>query len=207
MTDDPDPVGRDELTAPTNANLGTSAALLARDRRPHGHRSCMEHVVRENTMITSAAGRALLESFEGKELSAYRDDRGNWTIGYGHLLLPDELATGKLVTGVMWWGGITQADADQLLAHDLGNTETAVNGGITVPLSQHQFDALVCLVFNIGGGAFQGSSVRTCINAGDAAGTIAAHWELWNKSGEPPTTDPVLTRRRAAEVAYYGTPD
>ena len=35
-------------------------------------------------MVTSANGRTMIETFEGLRLEAYQDQRGIWTIGYGH---------------------------------------------------------------------------------------------------------------------------
>ena len=35
-------------------------------------------------MKTSANGIDLIKRFEGRELEAYQDDVGIWTIGYGH---------------------------------------------------------------------------------------------------------------------------
>ena len=58
-------------------------------------------------MQTSAAGRKLIETFEGLRLTSYQDQRGIWTIGYGH--------TGDVYANEI----ITQEEADNLLAIDL----------------------------------------------------------------------------------------
>jgi lysozyme len=49
-----------------------------------------------------------------------------------------------------------------------------------VPLTQNQFDALVSLVFNIGGGAFRKSTLLKKLNAGDIQGA-ADQFLVWNK--------------------------
>ena len=60
-----------------------------------------------------------VKSSEGCKLTAYRDTRGNWTIGYGHLL--DQT--------IDWTGHtITQATADGLLAQDLAVRQQQCEG-------------------------------------------------------------------------------
>jgi hypothetical protein len=54
-----------------------------------------------------------------------------------------------------------------LLRGDAGRSATAVREGVTVPLNQQQFDALVSFTFNVGTGAFSGSTLLTRLNAGE----------------------------------------
>jgi hypothetical protein len=57
-------------------------------------------------------------TFEGVSLHAYQDTWGIWTIGAGHPLTPEEMATGKLVidgTAVDFRSHITLEQAKQLL--------------------------------------------------------------------------------------------
>ena len=58
-------------------------------------------------MQTSAAGVALIKQFEGCELTAYQDDVGVWTIGYG------------TTSGVYGGQIISQVKAEELLRKDL----------------------------------------------------------------------------------------
>jgi lysozyme len=53
----------------------------------------------------------LIEESEGEDLTAYKDTRGLWTIGVGHLLDQSKDWTGYT---------ITQAQADTLLEADMG---------------------------------------------------------------------------------------
>ena len=93
-------------------------------------------------MITSIDGLNIIKQFEGLRLNAYQDSVGVWTIGYGH--------TKNVVPGQI----ITQAQADDFLRQDVSWAESAVNQYLGhVGLYQHQFDALVSLVFNVGAGA------------------------------------------------------
>jgi GH24 family phage-related lysozyme (muramidase) len=86
---------------------------------------------------TSRAGLELIKSFEGFRDGAIRLPDGRWTIGYGHVRSARE--------GLI----ISQKDAEDLLVHDLGVIESAINSLVFTPLNQNQFDALVSLVFNI----------------------------------------------------------
>ncbi|WP_019099941.1 lysozyme [Chromobacterium haemolyticum] len=140
-------------------------------------------------MKTSDAGIALVKSFEGLKLIAYKCPAGVWTIGYGH--------TGPDVTPGQV---ITQAQADALLARDLERFEAGVARLVKVPMTQNQFDALVCFSYNLGLGALQGSTLLRLLNAGDYAGA-AAQFPRWNKAGGKEL--PGLTRRRSAEHALF----
>jgi len=149
-------------------------------------------------MKTSPAGLALIKRFEGLELEAYQDVAGVWTIGYGH--------TGPEVKPGLKW---TEQVAEAALTLALESREDAVSRMITAPLSQHKFDALVSLVYNIGVEAFRNSTVRKRIEAGDTDANIAEAWSWWNKAriGGVLQTSTGLAHRREAEIAYYLQPD
>jgi len=141
---------------------------------------------------TSSAGRQLIESFEGLELTAYQDMVGVWTIGYGH-------------TGVDVKPGlrISAAQAEALLAADLVKFEQGVARLVTFVLNQHQFDALVSFSFNLGLGSLKNSTLLKLLNAGDV--TAAAEQFLrWDKAGGGQVAG--LLRRRQAERTLFLTP-
>lgn len=92
----------------------------------------------------------------------------------------------------------------RLLAMSIRDAVATVMQTVKVPLTQNQHDALVSLVFNIGGPHFRGSSVLRNLNAGDYAGAASA-MRMWNKSGGK--VSDVLTRRRAREIAMFNKPD
>lgn len=139
----------------------------------------------------NAAGLALVKQFEGLELTAYRDAAGIWTIGYGH--------TGGVYKGDM----ITDAEADYLLAQDLASAEDWIAARTDSP-SDNQFSAMVSLAFNIGNGAFLGSSVRRDHNAADFMSAARA-FLLWDKAHVDGTLVTIqgLFTRRMAEMALY----
>jgi lysozyme len=142
-------------------------------------------------MKTSQNGRNLIVMFEGSELTAYKDQRGIWTICSGH--------TGPAVVEGMT---CTPEQCDAYLAADLATAEHAVNA-LGVDLNQNRFDACVSLAYNIGAHAFSKSTVAADIRAGHFYAAAVA-FLLWEKTnGE---VNPGLIRRRQAEKALFSTP-
>jgi len=95
---------------------------------------------------------------------------------------------------------MTRDAALVLLRQDVTTAEAAVRRTIAAALTQAEFDALVSLAFNIGGGAFGGSTLAARLNAGDFAGA-AREFLAWDKIrvAGALTVSPGLSRRRAAE--------
>jgi lysozyme len=87
---------------------------------------------RKNNFTYSQNGLNLTEQFEGLRLTAYQDQVGVWTIGYGH--------TGPDVHAGLT---ITQQQANNLLMQDTQSAAAAVNRLVTVAINQDEFDALV----------------------------------------------------------------
>lgn len=137
---------------------------------------------------TSKRGIDLIKQFEGMFLKAYLCPAKIWTIGYGH--------TATARPGMV----ITEEQAEQLLRDDLLEFERAVNHAVTVPLKQHQFDALVSFAFNVGASALRGSTLLRKVNAEDWQGA-AAEFDRWTRGGGKVL--PGLVRRRAAERAMF----
>jgi len=142
-----------------------------------------------NNLTYSGSDLALTEQFEGCQLTAYQDVAGVWTIGYGH--------TGPDVSPGLT---ITQTQAAQLLQQDVASAAACVNQAVTVDLNQDEFDALVDFVFNVGRGAFQGSTMLRDLNAGDFAGA-AGEFDKWDHAGGKVVAG--LLRRREAEQALF----
>lgn len=100
----------------------------------------------------------------------YKDIVGLQTLGYGHLLTKSELTSGKVYINsapVEWKKGLNEKQAQALLDQDLDRFENIVNNVVKVELAQHQFEALVSFVFNIGGSAFQNSTLLKRVNSHD----------------------------------------
>ena len=139
------------------------------------------------------AGIDLLKSFEELRLVAYKPTPDDvWTIGYGH------------TAGVQEGDTCSEAEAEEWLVQDSASSAAEVERDVTVPLTDDEFDALVVLTFNIGRGAFRGSTLLKKLDAGDYQGA-AQEFGRWNKQAGKELAG--LTRRRAAEEALFITPD
>lgn len=139
-------------------------------------------------MILGAAGLALIKSFEQCRLTAYQDQRGIWTVGWGH--------TGPAVTAQ---SVCSQADADTWLVQDTYAAQKAVTRSVDIALTQNQFDALVSFTFNVGAGNFSSSTLLRYVNAGvPAAADEFLRWD--HVDGQ---TSAGLLRRRQAERALF----
>jgi lysozyme len=137
------------------------------------------------------SGTALIQSFETLRLAAYQDQRGIWTIGWGHTL------------GVVEYQTCTQAEADEWFLQDTQYAVDGINRTVCVGLTQNQFDALVSFTFNVGIGSEAHSTLLAYINGGnfyDAADQFLA----WNHINGVPNAG--LTRRRLAERALFLAP-
>ena len=152
-------------------------------------------------MLPSDAALALLKEFEqgprgGFAALPYFDAARHRTIGWGHKIQPDEAFPHP----------ISAQHAERLLHADLSQTAEGVASGLRVPVTQAMFDALVCFAFNVGVGAFLGSTLRDRLNRGDYA-AAAAEFARWNKARNPQTgrREPLsgLTRRRQAERELF----
>ena len=141
-----------------------------------------------NNLSYSRDGLALTQLFEGDVLHAYQDQKGVWTIGYGH------------TAGVQPGQTITQAQAEAFLMGDVGSAVNCVNEVVEVLLTQQQFDALVDFTFNLGPGAFKGSTLLKDINAGNFPAAIT-QFDLWDHCGG--VVNAGLLRRRQAETAEF----
>lgn len=140
-------------------------------------------------MQTSQNGVDLIKGFEGCRLTAYQDQVGVWTIGYGH--------TGPEVVPAFT---ITQDQAEGILKHDLIRFEDGVNNAVKVSLSQNQFDALVSFSYNLGLHTLQNSTLLKLLNSGDYDGA-AGEFVKWDHAGGQVVAG--LLHRRQAEQALF----
>ena len=140
------------------------------------------------------AGKSLIKEFEGFRAQAYVCPAGVMTVGYGTTRIK-----GKLVKSGM---KITTEEADVFLEEDLKNFEDAVNQSVLVELTQNQFDAIVSLVYNIGVGNFQKSTLLKKLNGGQYE-DAAEQFLRWDKASGKSL--PGLSRRRKAERKLFLT--
>lgn len=130
-----------------------------------------------------------LTEHEGFKPTPYRCPAGKLTIGFGHLIQPNESYT-----------RITQAQALELLKKDVAKREAVVDRLVTVPLTDGQRIALVSFVFNAGEHAFAKSTLLRKLNAGDYAGA-AKEFPKWKYAGGKVSKG--LVNRRKAEVGMF----
>ena len=139
-------------------------------------------------MKISQEGLALIKKFEGCKLESYKCAAGVWTIGYGS------------TKGIKEGMSISQEEADNLLLEDVAVFEDNVSDAVTMPLSQHQFDALVSWTFNLGGANLKASTMLKKLNAGEYE-EVPAQMKRWNKAGGKVLQG--LIRRREAEALLF----
>lgn len=145
-------------------------------------------------MTLSDKGASFIKNFEELRLHAYPDERGVWTIGWGH--------TGdEVVEGLDW----SPAQAETAFWHDVAWAQDAVNDLVVPSLAQSMFDALVSFTFNEGRANLAKSTLLKLVNACDFAGA-QDQFRLWNKvrKGKVLVTSGGLIKRRAAEAVLFG---
>lgn len=138
----------------------------------------------------------LVARFEGYYPEVYADPVGYATIGYGHLIAyraPTNADRKK-------WGHLSKRQAKKLLKHDLRAYARAVNRLVKVPLNNRQRSALISFTYNVGIGAFEGSTLLRKLNKGKYS-TVPHQLARWNKAGGVVLAG--LTRRRAAEGRMF----
>lgn len=135
----------------------------------------------------------LLKSFEGCRLKAYLDDVGVPTIGWGTVRYPDGSRVQELDT-------ITQEQADQYLAYEVGLKAAAVNG-LGIGFNQNQFDALTDFAYNEGVTALTKSTLIKKARKNPNDPSIRDEFLKWSYAGHHLIEG--LKRRREAEADLY----
>ncbi|MBE8725823.1 glycoside hydrolase family protein [Flavobacterium hungaricum] len=101
----------------------------------------------------SEKGKQFIKDWELFKREMYDKDgdnnsKGNCTIGYGHLIHTGECDGSS--SEEKFRDGISENEASKLFDKDILKFEKVVKNKIKVPLYQHEFDALVSYVYNIG---------------------------------------------------------
>lgn len=142
-------------------------------------------------------GAEFIARFESFRATPYRCPAGKLTVGYGHVILPDE---GLPVA-------MAQDTALALLLQDATREAAPVVRALAMPLTSYQADALISLSFNCGGRAIARSTLIQRLNAG-LLSDAAEEFLKWNRIGKVESRG--LTRRRQAErdlflTGHYGS--
>lgn len=115
---------------------------------------------------------SIIKKYEGFSATAYICPAGYKTIGYGHVIKESE--------AILAQTALTEDQALLLLRKDVAIAFNAVNRLVKIVLNVNQLSALVSLVFNIGAGNFQRSTLRMKLNRGDIEGA-ADEFIRWSK--------------------------
>lgn len=150
-------------------------------------------------MKASKSAYSLIHTFEGCRLHAYKCPAGIWTIGWGH------------TAGVYEGMTITREQADSLLEQDirvfednltfilgLDDKNRMPNG---LPISQHQFDALLSFTYNVGTGNLSDSTLLRKVKANPNDPSIRGEFSRWVYGSGKRITG--LVRRRKMEADLY----
>ena len=139
-------------------------------------------------MKISENGLELIKKFEGCETTAYQDSVGVWTIGFGHTKGVEEGQTCSI------------EDAESMLADEMDEYEGYINNMVKVDLQQHEFDALVAWVYNLGPTNLSESTMLKVLNGGQFD-RVPDEMNRWTRAGGEILEG--LVRRRQAESLMF----
>ena len=153
--------------------------------------------------IEIVRAREFIQGREGFRACAYKPTPNDvWTIGYGHTGLVD----GKPITKGMV---ITKEKAEELYRNDFKAHSTPLKK-VKVSLTGNQKIALVSLIYNIGAGAFENSTLLKKLNRGDYKGAVNEFDKYIHQKNKKTGKYEVLNGlidRRAKEKKLFLTPD
>jgi GH24 family phage-related lysozyme (muramidase) len=147
------------------------------------------------------------------------------TIGYGHVVQNNDVIMnidGKILNNMfdvlknyihnrhslneklkmIFYKPLNELQADALLVSDIQKFCQHINPLITISLNQNQYDAIISLCYNIGLSAFEKSSLRTFLNAGNIP-QASEQFDKWIYAKGKKLTGLIL--RRQAEKALFNT--
>jgi lysozyme len=140
-------------------------------------------------MRTSDRGLLALIRHEGVVPGPYLDVRGIWTFGIGHTAAAGPPDPALMPRGMQADLDVGIREAFRVFRTDLARYEAEVLRAVSVPLEQHEFDALVSFHYNTG--AIARAALTRHLSAGDRAAAADAFMN-WLKPA-------ALRARREAE--------
>ncbi|WP_373963161.1 glycoside hydrolase family protein [Kosakonia sacchari] len=197
--------GSGELPPPNNT---PNPPFLRRDdlRDPigilmEGYKNTFEEVHAENgqrisikNLTLSNEGKAFIKGWESFELKAYNDSEGFCTIGYGHLIAREKCE--DIILPGEFKNGITISRADELFDVRVSGYVAELKNTIDVDLFQHEFDALVSLLFNMGS-MRKAPLLNSKLNQADYEGASAEFLDITNGG-----LSGLVTRRRSEQNLF-----
>lgn len=140
---------------------------------------------------------AFLRDVEGLRLKPYPDGGGLLTCGYGHLLRPGEAPN-----------GCTEAQAERWLVEDIQQAEESYTRLVKIPLEQHEADAVLSWIFNVGEEKIQhnGTNSLRLLNSGNREGfsDILLKWNKVRVNGELVESKGLTARRKKERAMFLG---
>lgn len=147
-------------------------------------------------MKVSNKGMLEIAEHEGIVPAPYLDSVGVWTFGVGHTAAAGDPDPRDMPRGMPRNLNAAIDEALRVFREDLARYEARVNAAISVPLKQHEFDALVSFDFNTGG-IFR-AKLTDAINARDP--NASRRFFGWMRP-------PEIRKRRRAEERLFRTGD
>ncbi len=138
----------------------------------------------------------VVAAFETFSPVIYPDPVGKPTLGFGHLIRPDD----------NFGGAISREEGLALLESDLRAARASVDELFhSVYLNPHEWDALTCFNFNVGAGALRDSTLRQRVLTGtkEAAAHEFLRWVYATAPKGEKKKIPGLIRRRDCESVWF----
>lgn len=154
-------------------------------------------------MRISKKGLDLISTFEGYFNKAYKCPANVWTIGFGTIKYPNGLPVKR--------GDVcSKEDAERWLEFEVGEKTAYLNQIISMynlQLEQHEFDALVSIIYNCGAGILkEGRTLGDALKSKDKA-RIADAFLVYckiTKYGIKVTSKGLLNRRNKERDLFLG---
>lgn len=150
------------------------------------------------TLTASLKLFSFLKDVEGYRSKPYKDtgslnSSSIWTCGWGHTLPGNKKPP-----------ECTPELAEQWLKEDVAQAEASIKNLVKVELNQHEHDALVSFVFNIGESKLQNTNTIAALNKGHKQ-KFADYMMQWNKVRVDGVLIPSsgLNRRRLREREMF----
>lgn len=150
-----------------------------------------------DALSVSSKGVDFIKGWERLGLKPYDDSEGYCTVGWGHLIAKKSCASLADDPGLKpFKGGITRAAADAMMRDDIQQTEDIVKARVQVPMFQQEYDALVSLIFNLGGFS-KCPKLLSKLNTRDYSGCCDEFADITNGGTSG------LVKRRQAEMNIF----
>ncbi len=152
----------------------------------------------ESEMKASEDGIAMIKFFEGFSAKPYRDTDGHYTIGYGTWCPSDKVE-------YYTQNPMSKEEADAMLRTSITAYEDDVNEFIDkhgLTYTQQQFDAVLCMVFNVGTSWLnRGSTLIRALTGEPTENELLYAFSIYSMSGDSRSIGHV--RRRLMEANIY----